>query len=114
MALVAGIVIVSDDGTVSGVGMSRRIFDALWLAGEASMGAKPDGVSDETWTAAKVVAKRGIADTANAIALGVVGEIISTAEAVITITTSDAGLQTVAGVETEAPMSDKELTGLIR
>ena len=88
-----------DENVAAGT-MARAIYDAL----EGAFGVAPDAEQDGNRKKA-----------AAAIAQGVVAHLANYAEATVTVTTSDGGLQTstAAGNPTGAPASDVAISGFI-
>lgn len=89
----------------------------------------PDGLSGAIWTelqsrsdalgftadafTAGSEARGKLAALVEAIAAGVVAHLIADGVAKLTVTAADAGLQSVGGVATEAPLSTKYVYGAI-
>lgn len=103
MALNAGEVEVDDEGEASGTGLAMAIFNGTLSA------------IDEDKR--KQVAA-AMAPFCNGLAAAIVDHIRDNAEVEVTITTSDAGLQTVPnpatpGAPTDAPATNKTFTGTL-
>jgi len=103
VALNAGTVEVDEDGEVSGTGLSLAIFNGTLAA-----------IDEEQRQ--KVAA--AMAPFCNGLAAAIVDHILANAEVVVTITTADAGLQTVPnpatpGSPTAGPASDKTFNGTL-
>lgn len=103
MALDAGEIEVNDEGEVSGTGLALAIFNG-------TMSSVPEEQRRQVAS--------GMAPFCNGLAAAIVDHIASHAEVTVTITTADAGLQTVPdpalpGAPTAAPASDKTFTGAL-
>jgi hypothetical protein len=107
MALTIGSCSVAEDGSVSGSGLAKAIAEAhtgpLFAAGTDKLPAGP---------------RAYYAALSEALATAIIEHIQAHAEVEVTVTTSDAGLQTTPdpndpGVPTDAPASDKTLAGTI-
>jgi hypothetical protein len=111
MALTAGNVSVSDDGSEVKAGAAGRLYDALMADFDLAMATVVD---DPVGTVAtvRIAAQKGQAKIANVIGQWMVAEITTYATA--KITTAQAGLQRLPAVTTEdteckAPVADKFL-----
>lgn len=111
MAIDSGSITINPTtGGHTGSGMSYEILDNWWDANSSRYAE----ASVETI----VAVKEGISSLLQAIADGVVAEIINNAEVTVTVTTSTAGLQRLpnppnAGSATVAPATAVDLSGYI-
>lgn len=101
MALSAGTVTVADDGTASGGGLARAIYDAQIAAFSSYFPSAPIGQ------------KRGFASFCNATASAIVSYLTANAAITVTVHTTDSGLQQVALVDTSGPATNKTLSGTL-
>lgn len=104
MAMTRGTVSVAGDATVTKSGFAGSLYDELWAQYTSALVAASQPIPTDVGVL--VAVRRGLAAAANANSL-IVAYIQANGQA--TITTSQSGLQRVAGVDTQAPSADKFL-----